>query len=70
MAMVLLVGTFYILNMEYTPGIWNVYAFLEATLLSRPQEARKRISVQKFLKNWTLLATNEIKNSVAWLMSY
>lgn len=50
MAVVLLVGTFYVFNMEYTPGVSNVYAFLEAILLSRPQEAKKRISVQKLIK--------------------
>lgn len=50
MAVVLLVGTFYVLNMEYTPGVSNVYAFLEAIMLSRPQEAKNRISVQKLIK--------------------
>lgn len=50
MAVVLLFGTFYVLNMEYTLGVSNVYAFLEAIMLSRPQEAKKRISVQKLIK--------------------
>ena len=50
MAVVLLVATFYILNMEYAPGASNVYAFLEAVLLNRPQEAKKRVSVQKLMK--------------------
>lgn len=26
----ILIATFYILNMEYTPGVSNIYAFLEA----------------------------------------
>lgn len=50
MAVVLLFGTLYVLNVEYTQGVSNVYAFLEAIMLSRPQEAKKRISVQKLIK--------------------
>ena len=46
MVVVLLVGTFYLLNVKYTSGVSNVYAFLEASLLKRPQQAKKRISVQ------------------------
>ena len=45
----ILIATIYILNMEYTPGVSNMYAFLEAVTMDRNTDARKRISVQKLL---------------------
>lgn len=45
----MLIATFYILNMEYTPGVSNIYAFLEVVLMDKPADAKKRISVQKFV---------------------
>ena len=50
LAVSLLLGVFYILNMEYTPGVRNIYAFLESILLIKPEQAKKRITVQKLLK--------------------
>ena len=44
------IATFYVLNMEYNPGVSNVYAFLEAVNMDRHADRRKRISVQKQLK--------------------
>ena len=43
-------ATFYVLNMEYNPGVSNVYSFLEAVNMDRHTDRRKRISVQKLLK--------------------
>ena len=50
LAVSLLLGVFYILNMEYTPGVRNIYAFLESILLIKPEQAKKRITVQKLLQ--------------------
>lgn len=55
LAVVLLIGAFYVLNMEYTPGVSNVYAFLEAVLLNNQQQAKKRVSVQKLIKELELV---------------
>ena len=49
MVVAILIATFYVLNMEYTPGVSNVYAFLEAVTMDRHTDGRKRISVQKLL---------------------
>ena len=51
MALALLIGLFYILNIEYPSGTRNAYAFLEAQLFDK-SEAQKRISVQKLLKEF------------------
>ena len=53
-AVSLLVGIFYLLNMQYTPGATNIYAFIEAILMETGQDARKRVSVQKFIKELDL----------------
>ena len=45
MAISLLLGTFYVLNMEYTLGVRNVYAFLELVILDQHELAKKRITV-------------------------
>ncbi|XP_028414214.1 uncharacterized protein LOC114537272 [Dendronephthya gigantea] len=50
MVVALVMNSFYILDMEYTPEVSNVYAFLEATLMGKHGDAKKRISVQKFIK--------------------
>jgi hypothetical protein len=39
----------YLLNVEYTPGVSSVYAFLEAALLNNLKQARKRSSVQELI---------------------
>ena len=49
MVVAILIATFYVLNMEYTPGVSSVYAFLEAVTLNHPADAKKKISVQKLL---------------------
>ena len=41
LAVSLLLGVFYILNMEYTPGVRNIYAFFESILLNKPEQAKK-----------------------------
>ena len=50
LAVSLLLGVFYILNMEYTPGVRNIYAFLRSILLNKPEQEKRRITVQKLLK--------------------
>lgn len=45
----MLIATFYVLNMEYTPGVSNIYSFLEAVLMGNRTDAKKRISLQKFV---------------------
>jgi hypothetical protein len=54
MVVAILIATLYILNMEYTPGVCSVYAFLEAVTLSNPSDATKKISVQKLLSELVL----------------
>ena len=51
LAIALLVGVFYIFNIEYTPGVRGVFAFLEGIMLSRTQLAKTRIAVQKLIKD-------------------
>ena len=51
MAVALLLGTYYVFNIEYQAGGSNVFVFLEAVLLGKDKEAKKRISVQNFLNS-------------------
>lgn len=50
MALVLLIGVFYIFNIEYPAKAKNMYIFLEAILMDNNDAARKSVVVQKFLK--------------------
>ena len=48
-ALILLPGTVYILNVEYPVKARNVFMFLEAMLLDNSREAKKSVVIQKFL---------------------
>ena len=50
MALIFLIGTYYIFNIEYPAKAKNLFSFLEAVLLENSSETRKRVVVQKFLK--------------------
>lgn len=50
-ALSLLVGIYYIFNMQYPPSGKNFFLFLEAILMNNTVEARKRVSVNKLLKD-------------------
>ena len=50
MALALLMGTFYIFNIEYPTKARNTYVFLEATFLENKKEAKKRVVIQKLPK--------------------
>lgn len=50
-AVALLLGVYYIFNMEYPPTARSVFAFLECILLDHPELAKKRVLVQKFIKD-------------------
>ena len=54
----LLIAPFYVLNMEYTPGVSGIYAFLEAVAMDKPATAKKKISVQKLLSGLGLESIN------------
>ena len=49
-SVMLLLGTFDILNIEYPPGFRNLFAFSESITLGRHDMAKKRVSIQKFFK--------------------
>ena len=51
MAIAILVGVFYVFNIEYTPGVRRLFAFLEAIILGQHQLAKTRIAVQKLVKS-------------------
>ena len=48
-ALVILVGCYYMLNIEYHSSTRNVFLFLEVVLMDRSSEAKKRVAVNKFL---------------------
>ena len=48
-ALGLLVACYYVFNTVYPTKCGNVFLFCEATLLDRPQEARKKVGVNKFI---------------------
>lgn len=50
MALALLMGTFYIFNIEYPTKARNTYVFLEATFLENKKKAKKRVVIQKLPK--------------------
>ena len=50
MTLILLIGTFYIFNVEYPVKARNIFMFLEAMLLDNSTEAKKSVVIQKFLK--------------------
>ena len=45
-----LMGTFYIFNIECPTKARNTYVFLEATFLENKKKAKKRVVIQKLLK--------------------
>lgn len=49
-ALAVLVGAYYVLNMEYPAWARNFFIFLEAILLNNTQEAKKRVAINKFFK--------------------
>jgi hypothetical protein len=49
-ALAILMASYYIFNMEYPSNMRNVYLMLEATIMGRTAEARKRVVVNKFLQ--------------------
>ena len=49
MALVLLMGCYYVFDISYPNKAKNIYLFLEASLLENTTEARKRVVLQKFL---------------------
>lgn len=49
-ALVLLVGSYYIFNMEYPSWAKNVFLFIETMLMVNCNESKKRIAINKFLK--------------------
>ena len=51
-AIALLIGTYYIFNIEYPAAGRSTYTFLEAVLLGKDtEEARKRVTIQKLLSD-------------------
>lgn len=50
-AIALLIGTYYIFNIEYPAAGRSTYTFLEAVLLGKDKEARKRVTIQKLLSD-------------------
>ena len=50
MTLILLIGTFYIFNVEYPVKARNIFMFLEAMLLDNSTEATKSVVIQKILK--------------------
>ena len=49
-ALVILVGSYYMLNIEYPSSTRNVFLFLEVALMDRSSEANKIVAVNKFLQ--------------------
>lgn len=49
-ALVILIAVYYVYNMEYPSPMKNIFLFLEAALMDQLTEARKRVSVNKFLQ--------------------
>lgn len=54
MPLILLMGTYYIFNVVYPAKAKNLFLFLEAVLLQNTAEAKKRVAVQRFLKELQL----------------
>jgi uncharacterized protein (UPF0333 family) len=48
MVVAILIATFYVLDMEYTPGVLSVYAFLEAVTLNHPATPRRKSLLKNF----------------------
>ena len=48
--LVLLIGIFYVFNVEYPAKAKGVFIFLKALLLENDTEAKKRVTVQKTMK--------------------
>ena len=49
-ALAILMSCYYIFNIEYPIQLKNVYRMLEAAMMDQPQEAKKRVVVNKFLQ--------------------
>lgn len=49
-ALGLLVSCFYVFNIEYPASCKNVFLFLEAAMMQRTKEAKKRVAINKFLQ--------------------
>ena len=49
-SLAILMACYYIFNMEYPTSLKNVFLMLEATIMGRPHEARKRVVINKFLQ--------------------
>lgn len=49
-ALALLVGSYYIFNMEYPSWSRNVFLFVETMLMDNCKESKKRVAINKFLK--------------------
>ena len=48
-ALALLMASYYVYNIEYPASLRNVYYYLEATIMDKPCEAKKRVAINKFL---------------------
>ena len=49
-ALALLVGSYYIFNVEYPNSSRNVFIFLEMAMLEKGGDIRKRVTLNKFLQ--------------------
>lgn len=49
-ALALLVGSYYIFNVEYPNSSRNVFIFLEMAMLEKAGDIRKRVTLNKFLQ--------------------
>ena len=66
MAVALLLEIFYVFNIEYIPGVRNLFAFLEHIMLGLSDTPQKRISVQflyEFLNNYCTYGPYNLKSS-------
>ena len=48
-ALAILMACYYVYNIEYPASHRNVYYFLEAVIMDRPSEAKKRVGINKFM---------------------
>lgn len=49
-ALALLVGCYYIFNIEYPTATRNIFLFLEMAMLEKTGVANKRVAINKFLQ--------------------